>query len=105
LLDFDAWNLENRRRLDISKSKRADCPCCGHRRFEFLEGGGGDSATLCGQNAVQVTAARGGEIDLAQLVQRWRGLGEVCSTKFFARCVTGGLALTVFADGRGIVRG
>src|SRR5262245_61898797 len=54
LLDFDAWNLENRRRLDISKSKRADCPCCGQRRFEFLEGGGGESATLCGQNAVQV---------------------------------------------------
>jgi molybdopterin-synthase adenylyltransferase len=105
LLDFDAWNLENRRRLDISESKRADCPCCGQRRFEFLEGGGGESAALCGQNAVQVAPARVTDIDLEELVRRWRGVGEVSSTRFFARCVSAGLELTVFEDGRAIVRG
>jgi adenylyltransferase/sulfurtransferase len=106
LLDFDAWNLANRRRLDISKSKRDDCPCCGKRRFEYLEGAAGDSATLCGQNAVQIAPAKLGDVDLDALAARWRGHGKVNVTHFFARCMLdGGLELTVFGDGRGIVRG
>ena len=106
LLDFDAWNIGGLRRLEGSKSKRADCPCCGRRQFEFLDGAAGDSATLCGQNAVQVAPARLGDLDLDALAARWRGHGKVSVTHFFARCVLdSGLELTVFGDGRGIVRG
>jgi adenylyltransferase/sulfurtransferase len=108
LLDFDAWN-NVRRRIDISKSVRADCPCCGKRRFEYLSGATSDSATLCGQNAVQVAPARGGEVDLNTIGDRLRAHGEVKVTRFFARCVLSGangpLELTVFSDGRAIVRG
>jgi adenylyltransferase/sulfurtransferase len=105
LLDFDPWN-NSRRRLDISKSKRDDCACCGKHRFEFLEGEASDSASLCGQNAVQVAPGRSGDVDLDALASRWRGHGQVTTTRLFARCVLdGGLELTVFGDGRGIVRG
>jgi adenylyltransferase/sulfurtransferase len=105
LLDFDPWT-NARRRLDISNSKRDDCPCCARRRFEFLEGGVSDSALLCGQNAVQVAPARDGQLDLESFAALWRGHGTITITHFFARCVLdGGLEITVFADGRGIVRG
>ena len=35
---------------------KVDCPCCGRRRFEWLEGTQGSQTTsLCGRNAVQVS--------------------------------------------------
>src|SRR5690242_21302527 len=63
LFRSDVWNLASRRRLDISKSKREDCQCCVKRQFEFLAGSGGDSAHLCGQNAVQVSPARAATVE------------------------------------------
>ncbi|MBX9738169.1 MAG: ThiF family adenylyltransferase [Phycisphaerales bacterium] len=36
LLSIDAMDARTRQ-IDLSKSKRDDCPCCGLRRFEFLE--------------------------------------------------------------------
>jgi molybdopterin/thiamine biosynthesis adenylyltransferase len=109
LLDFDAWNPASQRRLDISKSKQADCPCCVRRRFEFLDGAHADSAALCGQNAVQVSPGRVANIDLEAMGERLRPHGQVTVNRLFARCVLpsedGPLELTVFPDGRAIVRG
>jgi adenylyltransferase/sulfurtransferase len=37
LFVFDVWNNVVKR-IDISKlTKNADCPCCVHKNFEFLE--------------------------------------------------------------------
>src|SRR6188508_950576 len=48
LLDLDLWS-NDRRRLEFA-GPRGDCPCCGQRKFEFLEGErAGVSASLCGQ--------------------------------------------------------
>src|SRR5204862_8033125 len=99
----------SRRRLDISKSKRSDCQCCVQRKFEFLEGAGGDSAHLCGQNAVQVSPPLAANVDLEALAARLRPHGQVTVNRLLARCVLaderGNLELTVFPDGRAIVRG
>jgi adenylyltransferase/sulfurtransferase len=109
LLDFDAWNLASRRRLDISKSRRADCQCCVQRKFEFLDSAASDSAHLCGQNAVQVSPPRPASVDLDALAARLRPHGQVTVNRLFARCVMAGdggpLELTIFPDGRAIVRG
>ena len=118
LLDFDLWS-NARRRIDVSRMKSASCPCCAGRRFEFLDGGAGsDTTVLCGQNAVQVApGGRGdgvgtGSIDLAGVADRLRPHGSVVETRFMvrakARPATPGdspLEITVFQDGRAIIRG
>lgn len=109
LLWFDLWGGE-RRRIDLSSARREDCPACGQRRFEFLEGGrgGGLAATLCGQGAVQVWPGLGGGIDLDRLGERLSAVGRVTHTAFLLRAVVpehGGVELTVFRDGRAIVKG
>lgn len=57
---FDPW-INVRQRLNVrTATRRADCPCCGQRRFDFL----GDAAiateprVLCGRNSVQITPGR-----------------------------------------------
>jgi adenylyltransferase/sulfurtransferase len=112
LLEVDLW-LNQRRRVELAAARRAECPCCGSRRFEYLESWGGGSASLCGQNAVQV-CPRGafGEtrIDLSALAVRLQPHGTFEVGRFFLRGdLTGSgahrLGLTVFPDGRAIVRG
>lgn len=113
LHDIDLWARRHRR---IEAASRADCPCCALRRFEFLdEGRATPPAALCGQDAVQVAAPAGGErIDLEALRQRlaahgdFRALGRflVRGTLAHERGDNGApIELTVFADGRAIVKG
>jgi len=105
LLEFDQWT-NTRRRLDIGAMRRDDCPCCAHKRFEYLSGErAGSTVGLCGQNAVQVAGAGEGKIDLDALAARLRGHGEFERTPFLVRGEVEGLGLTVFGDGRAIVRG
>lgn len=112
LLEFDQWNNQ-RRRLDLSSMKRDDCPCCGQRRFEFLSGErAGGAEHLCGQRAVQVSPTDGNQsLDLAALAERLGPHGEFTHSVFMVRgtlreAVDGGpCELTVFADGRAIVKG
>jgi molybdopterin/thiamine biosynthesis adenylyltransferase len=87
-----------------------DCPCCTHRKFPYLSTNGRDFTTnLCGRNAVQVVSVqRGPEIDLSAAADRWQKLGEVGRTPWFIRCKLSdpsGIDLTLFPDGRLIVRG
>jgi adenylyltransferase/sulfurtransferase len=110
LLELDLWNNE-RRRLDISNARRPDCPCCGERRFEFLSiANRTATAALCGQNAVQVYPYSSGEsrLDLVALAERLRSHGAFEVGRYFLRgelADSGQLGLTVFPDGRAIVRG
>jgi adenylyltransferase/sulfurtransferase len=88
---------------------RGDCPCCGERRFEFLDRPVREPAALCGRNAVQVQPARQSEpVDLDLLAAKLRGVGQVELTPYLLRCRLEALAelrLTLFADGRMIVHG
>jgi molybdopterin-synthase adenylyltransferase len=110
LLEFDLWE-NTRRRLDLKTlGPRADCPCCGLGRFEFLEGGReSESTVLCGQNAVQVTPPHAASsINLEEFAVRWRTLGAVTSSAFMVRVTLTageGLEVSLFKDGRAIVRG
>ena len=89
------------------KAPRAeDCPCCGQRRFEFLEQGRGSSSTvLCGRNAVQVTPEKPGALDLEQLAAGLRPLGTVAMTGLVLDFEVAGRRLVVFPDGRVLVMG
>ena len=91
---------------------RNDCPCCGHRSFEFLDGRfEREPIILCGQNAVQVESSANGTpatLDLASIAQRWQPLGAVTLSPFMARLSPAdqpGIDITLFKDGRAIIRG
>jgi len=84
----------------------ADCPTCGQGRFEFLQAErGSGAATLCGRDAVQVRPAQPLQVPLAALAERLRPLGEVRHNAHVLRFITPPHELTVFPDGRTIVKG
>ncbi|MBI1191313.1 MAG: thiazole biosynthesis adenylyltransferase ThiF [Tepidisphaera sp.] len=110
LLNFDIWANE-RRRFPLGDSPRPDCPCCGSRRFEFLEHARGDSLSLCGQDAIQVSPGRDVTLDLESLRERLARVAASApvATRFMVRARvqsgTGEVDISVFADGRAIIRG
>jgi len=80
-----------------------DCPACGRGEFPFLEESERPPAVLCGRNAVQIR--EGQQIDLAELKARLATLGEVRANEFALRFSAPPFEMTVFADGRAIVKG
>ena len=110
-------------RVDMREARRDDCPCCGLRRFDYLEGEAGrGSAELCGRDAVQVRTHRAGEtyppLNLESLRDRLveAGVREVALSRFVLRFRppaefaplernAPAIELSVFRDGRVIVRG
>jgi molybdopterin-synthase adenylyltransferase len=108
LLEFDLWT-SNRRSLDLRGMRADDCVCCGLWRFEFLDSSGdGDGVSLCGADSVQIVprASGSGVIDLDALAARLGAIGRVTRSRFMVRAaVAEGIELSVFADGRAIVRG
>ena len=107
LLTFTLWPLRFLT-IDMKDAKRPDCPCCGQRRFEFLESSSADrSVSLCGRKAVQI-AAPGRPFDLAGVAARLASAGQVQRTPYLIRCQLSdpaGVSLTIFPDGRIIVQG
>lgn len=113
LLEGSVWPLRARV-LDVSDAMaRPDCPCCGLGRRDFLRGEQAEgAAVLCGQDVVQVSPRRAASIDLTALAARLVSEGEVRAGRFFVRVSPrpGGpqqaaLDITIFADGRALVRG
>jgi molybdopterin/thiamine biosynthesis adenylyltransferase len=86
-----------------------DCPTCGQHLYQFLDIlSGPRSTSLCGRNAVQVRGSINkaqGKLDFATLAERLRPLGEVHYNEFLLRFVLDGYDVTVFADGRAIIKG
>jgi adenylyltransferase/sulfurtransferase len=80
-----------------------ECPCCVRRVFRFLEQSEPPPVVLCGRNAVQIRGER--VVDLDHLGGRLRPLGEVRVNEFALRFGVGPYQITVFADGRAIVKG
>ncbi|WP_128378731.1 ThiF family adenylyltransferase [Streptomyces cavernae] len=104
LVYFDVWEND---RLDSDRLDPApDCPCCGRHRYEFLDAGATSrTAALCGRNAVQVSPGHEVALDLRELANRLEGVGALTTTRFLLRLALGAHELTVFPDGRAIVKG
>jgi len=81
-----------------------DCPCCGRREFPYLDGSRRAPVSLCGRNAVQIHE-RTRPIDLLRLAETLSGIGEIRSNEFALRARIEPYELTVFPDGRAIVKG
>jgi adenylyltransferase/sulfurtransferase len=81
-----------------------DCPSCGTRACRHLYGAQRVPISLCGRNAVQIHD-RQRPIVLEELAARLRPLGPVRSNGFALRFTTGPHELTIFPDGRAIIKG
>ena len=104
LVAFDVWTQDHEH---TSVPRRPDCPCCVQHRLDYLDGRlTSRSTTLCGQDAVQVSPATGLALDLTKLAERLAGVGTVIfKASVILRLAVGGHELTVFPDGRAIVKG
>lgn len=104
LLTVDVWNDQWRRIRSVAR--RSDCECCAKRRFPYLEGRkGAETVRLCGRDAVQVRPSGAGPVDLQALAARLREVGRVQSSPYLLRFPVGSLEVTVFQDGRAIIKG
>jgi adenylyltransferase/sulfurtransferase len=81
-----------------------ECPACGHRTFPYLEGDCHAPISLCGRNAVQIHE-RQRPVDLARLRETLAALGEVRANDFALRFFTSPYEMTIFPDGRAIIKG
>jgi molybdopterin-synthase adenylyltransferase len=104
LLMIDIWTGDFERAH--TREPAADCPVCGEGRYDLLEAEGGSVATmLCGRNAVQIRPRPAPVVNLASLAERLAEVGSVDVNEYLLRLVAEGKELTVFPDGRAIVKG
>jgi molybdopterin/thiamine biosynthesis adenylyltransferase len=102
LTTVDVW--EGGIRQIEQPARDPDCPACGARDFVYLEGRRRAPVSLCGRNAVQIHE-RARPLDLARLKTTLLPLGEVRANEFALRFLTGPYEMTIFPDGRAIVKG
>ena len=81
-----------------------NCPACGRREFTYLEGRERAPIVLCGRNAVQISE-RATPVDLQSLAEQLAPVGSVKVNEFVLRAHIGEFDLTVFPDGRAIIKG
>jgi adenylyltransferase/sulfurtransferase len=81
-----------------------ECPACGKRDFRHLRGEGRAPISLCGRNAVQIHE-RSRPLDLSELKRTLEPLGQVRANDFALRFVLGEYEMTIFPDGRAIIKG
>jgi adenylyltransferase/sulfurtransferase len=98
----DVWSGQIRQ---VTQPEPApDCPTCGKREFPFLSGERRAPVSLCGQNAVQIHE-RARPLELRDLAARLAPLGAVRSNEFALRFEAPPYLLTIFPDGRAIIKG
>jgi adenylyltransferase/sulfurtransferase len=100
---MDVWGGGIVRQIDAPE-RDPDCPACGRREFPYLQELARPAATLCGRNAVQIQE-RPRPLDLAELQTRLAPLGEVRANEFALRFVLAPYEMTIFPDGRAIIKG
>ncbi len=98
----DVWSGEIRQVAQPGPDE--NCPACGRHEFPYLNGERRAPVSLCGRNAVQIHE-RARPLDLQELAQNLSRLGAVRANEFALRFETPPYQLTVFPDGRAIVKG
>ncbi len=108
LFHFDAWTNHIAQIRVQSAYDRGDCACCRRGVYEYLDGERrGGAVLLCGRGSVQVSPPSGTRVDLAAVGQRLRAVASAAPVvnAFLVRVAIGRHEITVFADGRAIIRG
>jgi molybdopterin-synthase adenylyltransferase len=89
----------------VKPKTNPDCRVCGAREFDHLGARTSTTTTMCGRDAVQISPAESRNLDLQSLRERLNPLGEVRVNEYLLKFQSGPYNLTVFADGRAIIKG
>lgn len=103
LVSCDVWTGKFQ---SIRTERNSSCRACARREFRFLTGDAQPHITLCGRDSVQIHE-RGRKLDLDELGERLRGAAraQVKGNDFLLRFSISPYEVTVFADGRAIIKG
>jgi molybdopterin-synthase adenylyltransferase len=103
LISCDVWTGKFQ---SIGIARNPDCRACARREFAYLTGEAQPHITLCGRDSVQIHE-RHRRLDLAELGRRLASASaaEVRNNDFLLRFRVAPYELTVFADGRAIIKG
>jgi molybdopterin-synthase adenylyltransferase len=103
LVSCDVWAGKFQ---SIRVSRNPDCRACGRRDFAYLNENAQPHVTLCGRDSVQIHEGNR-SLDLSELGRRLANASaaEVRNNKFLLRFRVPPYEMTVFADGRAIVKG
>lgn len=104
LMQIDVWQ-NDWRKIKLA-GPNPDCVACGRKRFEFLDAEFQEfAAVLCGRNAVQIAPPKAVKLDLHELRSRLCFVTYVESNEYLVRITPDVYEMTIFADGRAIVKG
>lgn len=89
----------------VRVARRPNCRACGLRDFTYLEGEAQPHLTMCGRDSVQIHERRR-HLDLETLGRQLTAAGaQVRHNDFLLRLSVPPYELTVFVDGRAIIKG
>jgi adenylyltransferase/sulfurtransferase len=102
LRSCDVWSG---RVQSVGVARNPECRACGRREFSFLAGEAQPHITMCGRDSVQIHE-RHRALDLAALRARLSGIvKDVRQNDFLLHFRVAPYEMTVFADGRAILKG
>jgi bacteriocin biosynthesis cyclodehydratase domain-containing protein len=103
LISCDVWTGKFQ---SIRVARNPDCRACGRREFKYLCGNAQPHISMCGRDSVQIHE-RGRKIDLAELGRRLGATSNasVRRNEYLLRFDATPYQVTIFADGRAIVKG
>ena len=102
LISCDVWTG---RFQSLHVARNPECRVCARREFTYLEGEAQPHITMCGRDSVQIHE-RNRVLDLAALRARLAStISDVRHNEFLIRFRVPPYEMTVFADGRAILKG
>ncbi|HEV2500206.1 MAG TPA: ThiF family adenylyltransferase [Terriglobia bacterium] len=102
LISYDVWT---NRLQQLAMPRDPECRACARRKFTYLEGKSHAQLSLCGRDAVQIRQRELSQVDLDALKQRLAQFGPVRGNSFLVQCALEPYEITVFGNGRTIVKG
>ncbi len=102
LITYDLWT---NRFQKVDAPRDPACVVCATHEYLYLEQGGATHVSMCGRNSVQIHPAESRGLDLVALKARLEKFGRVQANDFLLKCSLDSYELTVFPDGRVIVKG
>jgi adenylyltransferase/sulfurtransferase len=102
MLAYDIWKNQFQ---EVRPRRDPQCRVCGANEFAYLNRTGPVHTSLCGRDSVQIHAAASRQLDLAALKTRLEQFGRVRANEFLLVFSVDLFELTVFPDGRAIVKG
>ena len=102
LISCDVWTGHFQ---SVRIARNPDCRVCARREFSYLEGDAQPHITMCGRDSVQIHE-RSRALDLATLKNRLSPtVSDVRHNEFLLRFRVPPYEMTVFSDGRAILKG